>query len=162
MLSLRMLARQRAVGLPAAGISLELVDGVPKWTDIGVLADTSRQYPTPKTRRPPESTSRLANSFARTSGLRCGRMITPVPTRSVVVTAPAKVKGNCGIDDGLRRFHRRRCHTRIRQHHVLAGPQRFEAGGLGLLRGTHQRGRVEASTLIDIEQTKLHRWHAVH
>ena len=34
MLSLRMLAGQRAVGLPAAGTSLELVDGVPKWNDI--------------------------------------------------------------------------------------------------------------------------------
>jgi hypothetical protein len=33
-LSLRMLAGQRVVGLPAAGVSLELVDGVPKWTDI--------------------------------------------------------------------------------------------------------------------------------
>lgn len=33
-LSLRMLAGQRAVGLPATGASLELVDGVPKWNDI--------------------------------------------------------------------------------------------------------------------------------
>jgi len=33
-LSLRMLAGQRAVGLPATGANLELVDGVPKWNDI--------------------------------------------------------------------------------------------------------------------------------
>jgi hypothetical protein len=33
-LGLRMLSGQRAVGLPAAGASLELVDGVPKWGDI--------------------------------------------------------------------------------------------------------------------------------
>jgi hypothetical protein len=33
-LSVRMLSGQRAVGLPAAGTSLELVDGVPKWGDI--------------------------------------------------------------------------------------------------------------------------------
>lgn len=33
-LSLRMLAGQRAVGLPATGSSLEVVDGVPKWNDI--------------------------------------------------------------------------------------------------------------------------------
>lgn len=33
-LSLRMLAGQRAVGLPAVGANLELVDGVPKWNDI--------------------------------------------------------------------------------------------------------------------------------
>jgi len=69
---------------------------------------------------------------------------------------------NHRIEDGLCRFHRRRCHTRIRQHYVLTGPQRFEAGGFGLLRDAHQHRRVETSTLIDIEQTKLHRWHAVH
>jgi hypothetical protein len=33
-LSLRMLAGQRAVGLPPAGSSLEFVDGVPRWDDI--------------------------------------------------------------------------------------------------------------------------------
>jgi hypothetical protein len=34
LLSVRMLAGQRAVGLPATGASIELVDGVPKWNDI--------------------------------------------------------------------------------------------------------------------------------
>src|SRR5262245_15409188 len=43
--------------------------------------------PTPNTSRPPDSTSTVASSFARTSGLRSGNTMMPVPSRTDSVRA---------------------------------------------------------------------------
>lgn len=85
-------------------------------------------------RRPPQSTSRLASSLAQDQriALREDDHSGTQPERRG--NGRCKRQGNHRIEDGLCRFHRRRCHMRIGQHHMLAGPQRFEASGLGLLR----------------------------
>src|SRR2546425_5217928 len=43
--------------------------------------------PMPKVSRPDDKTSSEASSLASTSGFRCGRMMIPVPSRTVLVCA---------------------------------------------------------------------------
>ena len=50
-------------------------------------SSSSQPTPMPSSTRPPESWSRVATSLARVTGLRCGRIRMPVPSRMVVVAA---------------------------------------------------------------------------
>src|ERR1700732_3779819 len=64
----------------------------PERPELGLRYPT----PTPKIRRPPERTSSVASCWARTSGLRGGRMMMPVPSRIRVVCAARKASATIG------------------------------------------------------------------
>ena len=59
-------------------------------------SSSSHPMPTPSTTRPPDRTSSVATSLARTTGLRWGRIRMPVPRRRVVVWAPTQVSQTSG------------------------------------------------------------------
>jgi hypothetical protein len=71
------------------------------------------------------------------------------------------VRGDVGERDGgieERRLRRRRRgrRLRIREDDVLAGPDRFEAGGLGRARDARRRLGLRAGTEVDAEEPELH------
>src|SRR5258705_4503029 len=110
----------------------------------------------PKSRRPPDSTSRLASSLARTRGLRWGRMMMPVPSSRRLVCAARKVSATTGsrmrsrgaIGEGG---------ACVGEHHVLAAPERLEARRL---RGPGHAGGgfgVAAGVLSHREESELDR-----
>src|SRR5438552_15811288 len=66
-----------------------------------------------------------------------------------------KCQGDRWVEDGIRRLHRRWRDTWIRQHDVLAAPHRLQPGGLGLASHTRQDPRIQASPLVNVEQTEL-------
>ena len=65
-------------------------------TPSAVNSSASQPTPTPKSKRPPDSLSRLATSLAVTSGLRSGTRQMPVPSRRVLVCAAAYVSAANG------------------------------------------------------------------
>ena len=55
------------------------------------------------------------------------------------------------------RRHRRRRDLWIRQHDVLAGPQRLEPGRLRSLGGRHELVGLDTQAHVDVEQAEMHR-----
>src|SRR6266704_1347559 len=98
--------------------------------------------------RPFDTTSTLASSLARITGLRSGSTMIPLATFTVLVWAATNVRPTTESRSGRV--------GGIWQHDMFTGPHRLKPGRLRVLGHPDHHFRVCAGTVVDREQTDLH------
>src|SRR5215510_8678512 len=98
--------------------------------------------------RPFDTTSTLASSLARITGLRSGSTMIPLATFTVLVWAATSVRPTTESSSGSV--------SGIRQHHMFTGPHRLEPGRLRVPGHPDRQFRVRAGAVVDREQPDLH------